>query len=814
MMFNYFFCSLKRYAAKPIYFFIFLFLNGSGAHAQFTAGNLVVLQAGNGVTPLANTGNMIVLREFNQQGAPAYSVAISSTVNPLVVSGSATSEGGLSLSPNGKYLVFAGYAVNFPYANSLSGSTASSVNRGVGIVDAVGSYSRITTSTTFYSGNSIRSATSDGLHNYWTAGGNNGTNYFGTVASSVTVQNANTNTRNVLVNGGDLYFSTGAGTQGVYRVGNGLPVTSGQSNSLIINTSSTGIGAPSGFAFYFNAAQTLCYIADDRSFTNGGGIQKWVYANGAWSLAYVLNVGGSSGARGVVVDFSGANPKVYATTDESSANRLVAINDVGAASTATTLATATPNSIFRGLAFSPFCLEPQITAINTGAVCMGQSFTLSPNISGTAPLSYTWTGPASFSSSVPSPTQIAISGGVYSLSVANACGIANETVSVSVNPMPVISVSAPFICPGGTVVLTANGASTYTWNTLANSNTVSVSPLTTTNYTVTGMSLQGCVVTQTTSVGVTNSLVLAINSVSTCPGIPTTLTMNGAYSYTVFSPQGFVGITQTTININPVATVTYSVVGSAPGCVSEATTSASVFVNSLPTITVNSATVCAGKTATLAAYGGMNYTWNTTDVGPLVLLTPTVTTGYTVTGSSGQGCLATAVATVVVNPNPTTTLSLPSPTVCMNAGVQTLTGTPQGGFFAGPALNADQFNPAALSEGTFVITYKYTDANSCEGTDSETISVVSCTTVALEDQVLVKELAVYPVPAKNELHIVFTSLTNEQTLEIINLQGLIVNKLFIGEKATLIELDGYVPGIYFVKITSKAGSRYLKFIKE
>ena len=139
-----------------------------------------------------------------------------------MLSGSATSEGALSLSPNGKYLVFAGYAVNFPYAGSLSASTASAVNRGIGVVTAAGSYSRVATSATFYSGNSIRSAASDGLHNYWAGGGNNGTDYFGTVSPSVTVQNANTNTRNVLVSGGNLYFSTGAGTQGIYRVGIGI----------------------------------------------------------------------------------------------------------------------------------------------------------------------------------------------------------------------------------------------------------------------------------------------------------------------------------------------------------------------------------------------------------------------------------------------------------------------------------------------------------------------------------------------------------------------------------------------------------------
>jgi hypothetical protein len=53
------------------------------------------------------------------------------------------------------------------------------------------------------------------------------------------------------------------------------------------------------------------------------------------------------------VDWSGSNPLIYATTAEGSANRLVKITDTGSASTATTLATASPNTIFRGVAFAP-----------------------------------------------------------------------------------------------------------------------------------------------------------------------------------------------------------------------------------------------------------------------------------------------------------------------------------------------------------------------------------------------------------------------------------------------------------------------------
>jgi hypothetical protein len=68
-----------------------------------------------------------------------------------------------------------------------------------------------------------------------------------------------------------------------------------------------------------------------------------------YAFSGITNVG----ARGVAVDFSGAQPVIYATTAETSANRLVSITDTGAASAVTTLATSGVNQLFRGVAFTP-----------------------------------------------------------------------------------------------------------------------------------------------------------------------------------------------------------------------------------------------------------------------------------------------------------------------------------------------------------------------------------------------------------------------------------------------------------------------------
>ena len=94
-------------------------------------------------------------------------------------------------------------------------------------------------------------------------------------------------------------------------------------------------------------------MADDTASASGG-VLRYDYAVGAWSLTYTLGTGAANiGARGLTVDWSGASPVIYATTAEASANRVIKITDTGSGSTATTLATASANTIFRGVAFAP-----------------------------------------------------------------------------------------------------------------------------------------------------------------------------------------------------------------------------------------------------------------------------------------------------------------------------------------------------------------------------------------------------------------------------------------------------------------------------
>jgi hypothetical protein len=334
----------------------------NSAQAQFTAGNLVVLRDGDGSAPLSNAGTAIYLDQFTTSGVFVNSLAIPSTgSSALVNSGTASSEGALNLSANGQYLVFAGYNAAAGTA-AIASSTSAAVPRGVATVNASGSYSLAATASTIFSGNNIRSGTSDGSGNYWAAGANGGTMYYTTATTAITNSTTSVNNRVIRDIGGNLYFSTGSGsTRGIYEI-SGAPTTIGNTAVSFINVSSLGSASPYDFAF--NTSLTLAYIADSDAYTTSagfGGIEKWALVGGVWTFQYSLPTVGV-GAYGLAVDFSGANPILYATSADGTS--LFDVVDTGATSTAALLVTASANEAFHGLDFSPINVpEPATLAL-------------------------------------------------------------------------------------------------------------------------------------------------------------------------------------------------------------------------------------------------------------------------------------------------------------------------------------------------------------------------------------------------------------------------------------------------------------------
>jgi hypothetical protein len=141
---------------------------------------------------------------------------------------------------------------------------------------------------------------------------------------------------------------------------------------------------------------------------------------------------------------------------------------------------------------------PQPTAILGNTIMCSGSGSNNYNIASVAgATSYTWSLPAGWSGSSNTNSISATPGssGVFSVAAGNACGAsAQQTLSVTVNPLPAItaSSSSSILCEGESATLTASGASTYTFNPGGTGTTIVVAPPVTSVYTISGTDANGC----------------------------------------------------------------------------------------------------------------------------------------------------------------------------------------------------------------------------------------------------------------------------------------------------------------------------------
>ncbi len=436
-------------------------------------------------------------------------------------------------------------------------------------------------------------------------------------------------------------------------------------------------------------------------------------ANGASSYVWTPGTGLSSTTGGSVTAFP-TTTTVYTIT--------------GTAGTCSAVTTTT-------VTVNPL---PAVT-VNSGTICIGQQ---TATLTAGGASTYTWspsTGLSSANGSPVSATPTVTSSYTVTGTDANGC-VNTATTTVNVNPLPTITLNSGFVCNGSSATLNAGGASTYSWSpgtglSATTGSSVNASPASTTQYTVTGTDVNGCVNSDTTSVTVVNNPTVTVNAATICINDSTTLTATGAATY-VWSPAtGLSSTSGTSVTANPTATTVYTITGTAGTCTAVATTT--VTVNPLPVITVNSGTICIGQqTATLTAGGASSYTWSpstglSSANGSPVSATPTVTSSYTVTGTDVNGCVNTETTTVTVNPLPI--LSLSNALICVGSSTPiTATGATTYSWSPGTGLSSTTggtvtANPTTTTNYTVV----GTDANGCVNSDTTTITVVTNPTVTV-----------------------------------------------------------------------------------
>ncbi|MBK9284290.1 MAG: T9SS type A sorting domain-containing protein [Sphingobacteriaceae bacterium] len=297
---------------------------------------------------------------------------------------------------------------------------------------------------------------------------------------------------------------------------------------------------------------------------------------------------------------------------------------------------------------------PIISASITSPVCQGANLILSSSGGST----YTWTGPNNFSVSVANFTitnAMPIHSGTYISTVTNSLGCTNSVaVTATVNPTPAINVgnNSP-VCVGNNLLLTSTGGTSFVWSgpnsytsAIQNPTISNAQIINSGNYTLTISGAFGC-----TNSAVTNATIspppsptIVINS-PICSGQTLSLSVSGGATYTWTGPNSFNSTAQNTVisNAGSNASGNYTVVAAVGSCTSLVNQSATVNITPTVLASSNANTICAGQSVTLTASGANSYSWNSGGSSVNEIVTPTISTSYTVLGTAINGCTNIAI---------------------------------------------------------------------------------------------------------------------------------------------------------------------------
>ena len=351
--------------------------------APLTPGNPVILRAGDGSAAISNAATAVFPDEFTTAGAPVQTITIPATgaTQALTISGSATSEGMLSRSQDGKMLLFGGYRKDAGGTNPVA-DTPATTSRVIGRLLADGTFDTTVTLTDVI-GN-MRSATTVSGGSFY-IGASSGVRYMADPLLTTSVQIDNRNSRQVALSANTLFAcngSTSAGFTAKVQSYGSLPT--GATAAIPIVNLAMADAVNSMWLFDVNpavAGDDTLYIASVVE----NQVRKYTYDGITW------NDGGNLPGQGIfhiTGSVSGNTVNLFCT----SATTLYSLTDTSGSGTLngtlTVLATAGTNTIFKGVAlFPPAAAAPlnllsfSLTPLGGGGQQVALSVQGSPGIS-------------------------------------------------------------------------------------------------------------------------------------------------------------------------------------------------------------------------------------------------------------------------------------------------------------------------------------------------------------------------------------------------------------------------------------------------
>ncbi|MBU1720812.1 MAG: T9SS type A sorting domain-containing protein, partial [Bacteroidetes bacterium] len=364
------------------------------------------------------------------------------------------------------------------------------------------------------------------------------------------------------------------------------------------------------------------------------------------------------------------------------------------------------------------------------------------------------------------------------------------------------------ICNGETAMLIPyNSGLYYSWSTGEWTDTIYVSPITTTTYILSVTQPNGCRATDTVVV-VVDQLLTASAGPDTAVCNLDSIVLHGSGGI------GFVwstGSTNQSITVGPIAPTTYSItVTDANGCVGYA--DVYVGVKPKPTFSISGdSEICAGDNGEIKATSSVQFTylWNTGSTSNKITVSPDTTTVYYVTVTNGYQCSRTDSANLIVNPLP----PIPEISIFVSLGDTFLISSPafsyQWLFYSNSIPSANYQTYAPSESGIYSVLIH--DENGCMNV-SDTLALYF---ISDEFTDAAHNWTVYPNPAESEVIVDITGISDVFVLRLTDISG---QELFAetfepsSQFRQTWDVSHLAAGVYFIRLETESGISVKKLI--
>lgn len=335
--------------------------------------------------------------------------------------------------------------------------------------------------------------------------------------------------------------------------------------------------------------------------------------------------------------------------------------------------------------------------------------------------------------------------GVYTvtLTITSEGCTESTTTQVTINPQPTVNLGGDqSICDGDSYQMAPTGlvgGEQILWNPTTGLDnpaiaTPNASPATTTTYILGIVDANGC--------ANADDIVITVNPLPVadagpdqvlCEGDAVTMAASGGVQYAWTPTTDLADPTSATTQATPTATTTYTVtVTDANGC--QDTDDMTITVNPVPTVNAGAdEAICDQSTVQLSASGAQDYSWSpAAGLDDPNISYPTFngsnTTTFTVTGTDANGCSSTDDVEVTVFPLPVADFDDPMDDCLGNTTFITDNSTGTGLIYAwtfgdgNVSASATPSNTYAAA-GTYNINLLLTDANGCQATDAQSVTI-------------------------------------------------------------------------------------------